>query len=163
MRELLQSELGNTVGPKLTDTDKILEDWAKNSNTLFVGLWEDDENLKTIISAEPSLDRHSVEVGYWTRYKAQGNGYATIGVRSLSEYLQTKYERVTAKVHSQNEASANVLKKAGYIYIGSSVETWCEELCYLNCTVTSHKPKHFSTVLIYGDVEAGFFLVFGWG
>ncbi len=60
----------------------------------------------------------SFEIGYWLRKSAVGNGHATTAVRILSHlaFELLGAQRVFIRCAAENEASANVAKRAGFLF-----------------------------------------------
>ena len=58
----------------------------------------------------------SAEIGYWLGEKYWGRGIMTEAVRALTDYAFGSFDicRIFARVFDQNQASMNVLAKAGY-------------------------------------------------
>ena len=63
----------------------------------------------------------SFEIGYWIRKSAEGNGYVTESVQLLNRlaFETLKANRVFIRCAAQNLRSANVAKRAGFIYEGA--------------------------------------------
>ena len=60
----------------------------------------------------------SAEIGYWLSRKCWGRGYATEGVRALTEYAvkTLRMDEIFAVCHPENTASLRVLEKIGMKY-----------------------------------------------
>lgn len=62
-----------------------------------------------------SFKNQSAELGYWLRQSATGNGYMTEAVKTVEEELfRLGLHRLTILCDENNQASANVAKRAGY-------------------------------------------------
>lgn len=92
------------------------ERWKSGSGAPFVILRRQDRIAVGAISFK-EIDRgyRRAELGYWIGRPYWGQGYATEAVRRLLRYgfEELKLHRVFASVFCGNEASRNVLKKAG--------------------------------------------------
>ncbi|GAC1355663.1 MAG: GNAT family N-acetyltransferase [Ktedonobacteraceae bacterium] len=60
------------------------------------------------------------EIGYWLRTSATGHGYMTEAVKLLTEYLFTHFKanRVEIRCDAQNERSAAVAQRLGFVQEG---------------------------------------------
>lgn len=65
---------------------------------------------------EDDVSRRSAEIGYWLGRAHWGRGLAPAAVRALTSYAFAHFDlaRLYAQVFAPNEASAQVLRKAGY-------------------------------------------------
>ena len=66
------------------------------------------------------VSRRSAEIGYWVGKAHWGRGIVTAAVRALTEYgfAHCDVVRIYALVFAPNEASAQVVRKAGYEFEG---------------------------------------------
>lgn len=70
---------------------------------------------------------HKISVGYRLREECWGRGIATETLRMMIRYLEqeTDIEIVTASTMEANQASANVLRKNGFVLVSHAVmEDW---------------------------------------
>src|SRR5580692_3179345 len=101
----------NTLYKTLEDVKKARENTKEK---LILGIWS-GKTLVGKVSFRPSEDGAEAEIGYWLRPSAVGKGYATLATKALTLFLISKYKRVFAEVHVDNQNSANVLRRAGYL------------------------------------------------
>lgn len=99
-----------------------------------LGIWRSDEQFLGTINGTPDKVSSEIEVGYWLRACMQGNGYATIALKALTNYLAPQYKRVFAEVHKDNVGSVHVLQRAGY------TQTECVERDWGPAIVFESKP-----------------------
>ena len=81
---------------------------------------EDDVDYNLIVMGKmPDTD---IEVGYFLKRSAWGQGYATEVCRRMLQFAfqQTSLKEVVASVHEKNIASKNVLEKCGLLYQGQT-------------------------------------------
>lgn len=79
---------------------------------------EDDTNWDLVVpNVMPPGD---VEVGYYFRKSAWGNGYATEACRRLLRFAfeETAFDEIVATVDEAHEVSRKVLEKCGLTYQG---------------------------------------------
>ena len=99
---------------------------------------DDESELVGLISLKDVGDGTGV-IGYWVAPQLWGGGFASEATELVVEYARTSgFQRLEASVHQGNDASAKVLTKAGFDYIGESeqhslyhkgmVPTWSYEL-----------------------------------
>ncbi|TGE14930.1 GNAT family N-acetyltransferase [Hymenobacter elongatus] len=95
--------LGLVTDPDSTDLHVAIEVQGEAVGALSV-LFKDD------------INRRSAEIGYWLGRQYWGRGIATAAVRVLTEYAFVHFDvcRLYAEIFARNEASAQVLAKAGY-------------------------------------------------
>lgn len=117
------SHHGDATARKYPNVKEVKERRLDDSEHIRLGIW-DENSLKGSITAKPDLDKSEVEIGYWLRASATGNGYATIAVKPLTAFLNPTYRRVFAEVHIDNSDSAKVLQRAGYIRTGVLKRDW---------------------------------------
>jgi RimJ/RimL family protein N-acetyltransferase len=90
--------------------DLMLLCFLKGSKTLIVssGLY-------------PSWKVPSFEIGYWCRKSYQGQGYVTEAVNGLVDFAFTHLnaKRLFIRCDSENHASANVARRAGFEFEGT--------------------------------------------
>jgi len=65
-------------------------------------------------------DIPSFEIGYWLRTSAEGKGYISEAVRLVTDFALDKLgaKRVEILCQDDNERSANVARRLGYVYEG---------------------------------------------
>jgi hypothetical protein len=105
---------GNVVSDKYKTIADVTRRRLEASDTLRMGIWDGDR-LVGPVTASPDNDNSEIEIGYWLRKSATGNGYATLGVRAMTLYLASRYSRIFAEVHVDNTPSANVLLRANFV------------------------------------------------
>ncbi|WP_166415710.1 GNAT family N-acetyltransferase [Cochlodiniinecator piscidefendens] len=71
-----------------------------------------------------AMDRKQSEIGYWTAPAFWGMGYASASVNALLQDNPHGAETIFASVFQDNPASARVLTKSGFEYLGDA-ETHC--------------------------------------
>ena len=76
---------------------------------------EDAKVLGLVHLNKVDFFHRSAEIGYWLSRKCWGRGYATEGVRALTEYaIKTlRMDEIIAVCHPENAASLRVLEKIG--------------------------------------------------
>ena len=120
--------------------DEIHEEvpnWTKRGGNGCIGVWcisdrdsgekfgtvallpipveEDDTNYSLVIPGE--MPHGDVEVGYFFKRTAWGNGYATEACKRILQmaFEESPLTEVVATFDIENAASRNVLKKAGFV------------------------------------------------
>lgn len=65
-------------------------------------------------------DNHIAEIGYWLNKEIRGNGFATVGIKMLTNFAfeSIGFRRLAGLVDSNNEASKKALLGAGYQHEG---------------------------------------------
>ena len=65
-------------------------------------------------------DNHIAEIGYWLNKEIRGNGFATTGIKMLTNFAfeSIGFRRLAGLVDHQNEASKKALLGAGYQHEG---------------------------------------------
>lgn len=65
----------------------------------------------------------SIEIGYFLKQSAWGNGYATEACRRILEFAftRTPLSEIVAVIDDDNEASRNVLGKVGFVFQGRRI------------------------------------------
>lgn len=104
----------NTSDKYLT-LESVLESIKNPSNPgkLRFGIW-DNEELVGSINLTPCGNQ--AEIGYYVGSKFINKGYATLATIALTDYsLNKNFNKLYAKVEFGNNASAKVLKKAGFV------------------------------------------------
>lgn len=69
----------------------------------------------------PNWQVPSFEIGYWCRRSYQGQGYVTEAVNAITNFafVHLEAERVFIRCDADNHASANVARRAGFLYEGT--------------------------------------------
>ena len=80
-------------------------------------------------------DNNELDLGYWIAKDYWGYGFATEACIGLIEYIknETDFETITACYVKGNKASANVLKKLGFIEIGECEEYFLSRKKTMSC------------------------------
>ena len=80
-------------------------------------------------------DNNELDLGYWIAKDYWGYGFATEACIGLIEYIknETDFENITACYVKGNKASANVLKKLGFIEIGECEEYFLSRKKTMSC------------------------------
>lgn len=123
------SRHGDATSRKYKTRDDVTYRRLNAGNELRMGIWADNQ-LKGGLTATPKKHGAEVEIGYWLRYSAQGNGYATLAVKAITAYLRPQYPRIYAEVHIDNELSAKVMERAHYRATKSVVRKWGEAVVF---------------------------------
>jgi len=111
---------------------KQAEDWI-GSHAAHWARWREDWTMNFAIRSKASnelmgviglvgVPRHKrAEVGYWLGVSYWGNGYATEAARAVVAFAQQELgaNRLEAGVFDGNDASMNVLRKAGFVEEGT--------------------------------------------
>ena len=95
-------------------------------------LWairDHDQAMIGCVGFKDFVLEHKAEIGYWLAQPYWGQGLATQVVRSLCAYAFEHYQlrRIQARVFGSNQASANVLMKAGFEQEGRCREQLLKE------------------------------------
>lgn len=106
------SQYGDQTAVKYPDLASVVESIEKPhvESKLRMGIW-DQETFVGSINLKPIADK--AELGYWLDERYVGRGYASIAVRALVARAP-RYIDVFAAIRSENEASKNVIKRAGF-------------------------------------------------
>ena len=80
-------------------------------------------------------DHNQLDLGYWIAKDYWGYGFATEASEGLINYIknETQFEAITACYVKGNKASANVLKKLGFIEIGECEEYFISRNKTMDC------------------------------
>ena len=80
-------------------------------------------------------DHNQLDLGYWIAKDYWGYGFATEASMGLIEYIknETNFKAITACYVKGNKASANVLKKLGFIEIGECEEYFLSRKKTMDC------------------------------
>ncbi|HEX4774895.1 MAG TPA: GNAT family N-acetyltransferase [Candidatus Saccharimonadales bacterium] len=114
----------NTVSPKYTRIDDVRQARLEAGNSLRMGIW-DGEHFVGMIKAKVDEGKDAeVEIGYWLRASAVGNGHATLAVQALAAHVNPLYPRVFAVVHKDNQKSADVLTRSGFAPTYETEKEW---------------------------------------
>lgn len=114
---------GNATSKKYRTLQNVKMARLETGNKIRLGIW-DGNDFKGTINARPSSDGREVEIGYWVRYGALGEGYATIAVKAFTDYLKPRFTRIFAEVHKDNEDSIKVMERAGYHAVDEFQRDW---------------------------------------
>lgn len=136
------SRAGNDIAEKYPNPGAVRKAREENpEKKLRLGIWDNDR-LVGMIGAKPSEDESATEIGYWLRASATGNGYATVAVKALTQYVRPRFPRVFAEVHIDNPASARVLERAGYTKTGETIRDWGPADIFEPASKTSIESQH---------------------
>ena len=87
---------------------------------LPMGIWRKDDGHFLGATGWHRIDWSipSMEIGYWLRPEAEGNGYVTEAVRLITQFAfaHMRAERVTIFCSSKNLRSAGVPPRAGFVH-----------------------------------------------
>ena len=111
------SQFGDETAAKYPNLESVEESFLNPSNPakLRLGIW-DSNTFVGSANLTPGEDGKSAEIGYWLDDRHTGKGYATVATRALAAHArQQRFHRVFANVTVGNEASASVLKRAGFV------------------------------------------------
>ena len=80
-------------------------------------------------------DHNQLDLGYWIAKDYWGYGFATEASEGLINYVknETQFKAITACYVKGNKASANVLKKLGFIEIGECEEYFMSRNKTMDC------------------------------
>jgi RimJ/RimL family protein N-acetyltransferase len=85
-----------------------------------MGIWRKEDNQLLGASGLHRIDWAipAMEIGYWLRPDAQGNGYVTEAVNLITQFAfrHLLAERVTIRCNSKNLRSAAVPRRAGFVH-----------------------------------------------
>jgi len=99
---------------KYPNLESVLESIKNpsNPNKLRFGIWHNEKYVGSI-NLTPEGDK--AEIGYYIGSKFINKGYATLATIALTDYALRTFDQLYAKVEFENNASARVLEKAGFI------------------------------------------------
>jgi RimJ/RimL family protein N-acetyltransferase len=105
---LAEAFVARAVSPAATETVWVMDAGA------------DDENgLIGLISLKPRGEGEA-QIGYWVAPAFWGAGYAGEAVSAVTDWAATAgYRALTAQVFQDNIASARVLTRTGFAYLGT--------------------------------------------
>jgi RimJ/RimL family protein N-acetyltransferase len=85
----------------------------------------------------------SFEIGYWLRVGATGQGYMTEAVQLVVEYLMDtlQAQRITIRCDENNQASASVARRLGFVYEGTTRNALSRNDKLINAMVFSLIPQ----------------------
>jgi RimJ/RimL family protein N-acetyltransferase len=121
---------GNQIAQKYETLKAVRDRRLTAGSDLRMGIWDNEDELKGMISGRPNHNGTEAEIGYWLRASAVGNGYATLAVNAMAAYLRPKYARVFAEVHFENIASGRVLERAGFVKTDVDIRKWGPTVIY---------------------------------
>ena len=92
----------------ITQEDVTVGMWDCSTNRYLGGVWLSDIDWRV-----PEM-----EIGYWVRVSAQGQGYVTEAVTLLCKLAFTTFavERVTIQCEAANTKSANIARRLGFVH-----------------------------------------------
>ena len=124
-----------------TVIEQKMDDWTKRGGEGFIGIWcisdrESGERFGTVALLPMPVDEkdtdfsrvvpgympeNDIEIGYFLKRSAWGNGYATEACKRLLRFVfeQTPLDEIVATFNPKNLASRNVLLKAGFMDCGT--------------------------------------------
>ena len=134
--------LGYAGGPlPRTVIEQKMDDWTKRGGEGCIGIWcisdrESGERFGTVALLPMPVDEkdtdfsrvvpgnmpeNDIEIGYFLKRSAWGNGYATEACKRLLRFVfeQTPLDEIVATFNPKNLASRNVLLKAGFVDRGT--------------------------------------------
>jgi len=99
---------------------KIAKRRAEKTQFAF-GIFLDARYIGGIDVVDISSKHKSAEIGYWLAADSVGKGYMSEAVRILEDaaFAQLGLNRIQIRCDALNAASANVAKRAGYIFEGT--------------------------------------------
>lgn len=121
--------------------EQKMDDWTKRGGEGCIGIWcisdrESGERFGTVALLPMPVDdkntdftrvvpgympESDIEIGYFLKRSAWGNGYATEACKRLLRFVfeQTPLDEIVATFNPKNLASRNVLLKAGFVDRGT--------------------------------------------
>jgi len=120
---------------------KEMSDWIKRGGNGCIGIWcisaretrekygsamllpmpveEDDTDYSLVVPGQ--MPDGDVEIGFFLKRSAWGHGFATEACRRLLQFAfqETPLKEVVASFEKENDASKNVLEKAGFVDHGT--------------------------------------------
>ena len=97
----------------------IAQRMDKHPNLFAILRQPDDEFVGAIGLVEKSSD--AFEIGYWIGREHAGKGYASAAVQLVITYARSLgISKLLAGTFPENETSAHILKKAGFVFTGTS-------------------------------------------
>lgn len=124
------SRHGNRIAEKYKTLEDVRLRRLTSGSDLRMGIWDEDNEFKGMVSGRPNEEGTEAEIGLWLRASATGHGYATIAVKAIAAYLKPRYPRVFAETHTENTASSNVLQRAGLVKTGDATREWGPALIF---------------------------------
>lgn len=146
------SQFGDATAQKYRTFADVKNARLNTGDKLRMGIWATETFVGTI-NATPDGDE--VEIGYWIDGRYIGNGFATVAARSLASHVSPSYQRVFAEVTEGNDASANVLRRAGFTQTNHEAGKLIFELLrqeQLARKVSLKDTEHFDRPGFSGDV-----------
>jgi RimJ/RimL family protein N-acetyltransferase len=114
------------VRPSVEDSEALMREWHANyiaRKDLQVLLFRKEDQLLIGCSGlHPSnWDVPKFEIGYWIRTGFEGKGYVTETVNRITQFGFDTLgaQRLMIRCYRQNERSAAVAKRCGYLYEGT--------------------------------------------
>jgi len=104
------AEFGNTIDATLDDVTRRR---TKKSGVRF-GIRKSDALIGTV-GYVPSEDGKEAEVVILLSQNAGGHGYATATLKTMTAYLEPRYERIFAGVDPRNEKSLRLCERVGFV------------------------------------------------
>ena len=97
----------------------IAQRMDKHPNLFAILRQPDDEFVGAIGLVEQA--NRAFEVGYWIGREHSGNGYVTAAVQLVIAHARSLgIPKLLAGTFPENETSAHILKKAGFVFTGAS-------------------------------------------
>ncbi|MFK8029818.1 MAG: GNAT family N-acetyltransferase [Gammaproteobacteria bacterium] len=124
-----------------TEITQKMSTWSKRGGNGCIGIWtisdidtdekygsvallpipieEDDTNYSLVIPGE--MPEGDIEIGYYLKQSAWGNGYATEASRRILQFAfqESPLQEVVATFDKENLKSRNVLEKSGFSDCGT--------------------------------------------
>ncbi len=104
------AEFGNTIDP---DLGAVTKRRVAKGRVRF-GVRKDGE-LVGVVDYVPSEDGKEAEVGILLSQNEGGHGYATATLKTMTAYLESRYERIFAEVDPRNEKSMRLCERVGFV------------------------------------------------
>ncbi|NTU46375.1 GNAT family N-acetyltransferase [Candidatus Roizmanbacteria bacterium] len=112
------SQFGENTAEKYPTTESVEKSILQpiNPRRLRFGIWNNG-NIIGSINITPLETQYRAEIGYYVGEEFTGKGYTTRAVEMLTQFgfEELRFRTIIAEVRSDNNASARVLEKAGYV------------------------------------------------
>ncbi len=110
------SEFGNTIDESV---DAVTARRLEHGNGRF-GIWHEGK-LIGMVGYSTKDHENEAELGILLDKDAAGHGYATVALKTLTDYASSLFERVFAEIDPDNAKSIDLVKRVGYTTDGEVV------------------------------------------
>jgi RimJ/RimL family protein N-acetyltransferase len=106
--------------PTLDETEALVRqkhgDFVLRQDLMMIGFLKGTNTVVLSSGMHPNWKVPSFEIGYWCRQSYQGQGYVAEAVMSIADFAfaHLNAKRVFIRCDTDNDASANVARRAGF-------------------------------------------------